>query len=174
MQTFALAPSPFARHPDARRADGGVVTEPAAGSSVGGADPAAAHADVLAERAAAGDADAVTALVRRHLPAAHAPAPAALFDAADAGDVCQAVFAALLPRLDECGPAGMFRAWLLRSVRNRAVSVRRWRRVRDAAPLGTGPGELDVAAAGESPHAAAERADLRARLGTALSALPDA
>ena len=129
---------------------------------------------VLVARAVAGDADAVTALVRRHLAAAYAVAHAIVLERADAEDVCQDAFTAILARLDECRPAESFRAWLLQSVRNRAISFRRWQRVRAAAVLGTVPGESDVPAAAESPLAAAERADLRARLTAALATLPDA
>jgi RNA polymerase sigma-70 factor (ECF subfamily) len=145
----------------------------AGGGAAGGgaAAEARAHDAALVARALAGDAAAVTALVRRHLPAAYAVARAVVDDPADAEDVCQDVFAALLGRLDECRPAATFRAWLLRSVRNRAISMRRWRRVRAAAPLGTAPGEADVPAPGADPLAAAERAELRARLAAALATL---
>ena len=133
-----------------------------------GADDAA-----LVQRAAAGDAAAYTALVRRHLPAAFAVARAIVVEPADAEDVCQDAFTSVLARLDDCRPAEMFRAWLLRSVRNRAISFHRWQRVREAAVLGTGPGESDLPSADESPLAAAERADLRARLEAALATLTD-
>jgi RNA polymerase sigma factor (sigma-70 family) len=74
-------------------------------------------------------------------------------------------------RLSECRPPEQFRAWLLRITHNRAISLLRWQRVRTAAVLGTGPGESDLLASGESPLAAAERSDLRARLMTALATL---
>lgn len=128
----------------------------------------------LVRRAAAGDAAAYTALVRRHLPAAFAVARAIVVEPADAEDVCQDAFTSVLARLDDCRPAEMFRAWLLRSVRNRAISFHRWQRVREATVLGTGPGESDLPAADESPLAAAERADLRARLEAALATLTEA
>jgi RNA polymerase sigma-70 factor (ECF subfamily) len=128
----------------------------------------------LVVRARAGDAAAYGALVRRHLPAAYAVARAVVGERADAEDVCQDAFTAALARLEDCAPGEKFRAWLLRIVRNRAVSFRRWQRVRVAAVLGTAPGETDLPAAGESPLAAAERADLRARLGAALETLTEA
>ena len=126
----------------------------------------------LVTRARAGDEGAYAALVRRHLPAALAVARAITGHAADAEDVCQDAFAAVLGRLERCRP-DTFRAWLLRCVRNRAVSHRRWRRVRAAVALGTAPGEHDPPSGAENPHAAAERADLRARLEAALATLPD-
>ena len=129
---------------------------------------------VLVQRAIAGDARAFDALVRRHLPAAFAVARSIVVEPADAEDVCQDAFTAVLARLEECQPAEKFRAWLLRSVRNRAISFRRWQRVREASVLGAGPGETDVASNRESPLAAAERADLRGRLGDALATLSDA
>jgi RNA polymerase sigma-70 factor (ECF subfamily) len=136
---------------------------------------AGAYDAALVARAVAGDADAVTALVRRHLPAAYAVARAIVADHADAEDVCQDAFAAVLARLEACRPAERFRAWLLRSVRNRAICVRRWRRVRSALVLGAAPGEVDAPApAADCPLAAAERADLRARLTAALGTLSDA
>jgi len=127
----------------------------------------------LVAHARAGDASAFATLVRRHLPAAHAVARAIVIERADAEDVCQDVFASLFSRLDECRPAETFRPWLLRSIRNRAISHTRWRRVRATDTLGTGPGEQDFPAPGESPLGAAERADLRTRLSAALATLPE-
>ena len=138
------------------------------------APPRCACDATLVADARAGDSAAFTALVRRHLPAAYAVARAIVIEPADAEDVCQEVFAVLLSRLDECRPAEAFRPWLLRSVRNRAISFTRWQRARATRVLGTGPGEQDVPAAGESPLGAAERADVRARLAAALATLPDA
>jgi RNA polymerase sigma-70 factor, ECF subfamily len=134
------------------------------------------HGDdtALVARARTGDHAAFGVLVRRHLPAAYAVARSVIGERADAEDVCQDAFAAALARLDDCRPAEKFRPWLLRIVRNRAVSFRRWRRVRVAAVLGTAPGETDPPATAESPLAAAERADLRARLTNALATLSEA
>ena len=128
----------------------------------------------LVVRAVAGDADAFGALVRRHLAAAYAVARAVVGEPADAEDVCQDSFLAALERLESCQPPEMFRAWLLRSVRNRAISFRRWQRVRTAEVLGAAPGETDVPTAAEGPLVAAERAELRARLDAALATLSEA
>jgi RNA polymerase sigma-70 factor (ECF subfamily) len=127
----------------------------------------------LVVRAAAGDAEAFGQLVHRHLRAAYGVARAIVGEPADAEDVCQDTFVAVLAHIEECQPPASFRGWLLRSVRNRAISFRRWQRVRTAAALGTAPGEVDLPAAGESPHAAAERAELGVRLTSALATLSD-
>jgi RNA polymerase sigma-70 factor, ECF subfamily len=132
------------------------------------------HDAAFVTRARAGDAAAFTALVRRHLPAAFAVARSVVVERADAEDVCQDAFVTAFTRLAQCQPAEQFRAWLLRITHNRAITLLRWQRVRTAAVLGTGPGESDVPASGESPLAAAERADIRARLMTALARLPTA
>lgn len=128
----------------------------------------------LVGRAIGGDSRAFDLLVRRHLPAAYAVARSIVVEPADAEDVCQDAFTAVLTRLEDCQPAEKFRAWLLRSVRNRAISFRRWQRVREAAVLGAGPGETDLPTTLESPLGAAERADLRGRLGDALATLSEA
>jgi RNA polymerase sigma-70 factor (ECF subfamily) len=127
----------------------------------------------LVVRARTGDAAAFGALVRRHLPAAYAVARSVVAERADAEDVCQDAFAAALAQLETCRPAEMFRGWLLQIVRNRAISLLRWQRVRTAAVLGDAPGETDAPSAAESPLVGAERADLRARLNAALAALSD-
>jgi RNA polymerase sigma-70 factor (ECF subfamily) len=137
--------------------------------------PVGASDATLVAQAVAGDARAVTALVRRHLPAAYAVARAVVTDHADAEDVCQDAFVAVLARLEACQPAERFQAWLLQSVRNRALDVRRRRRVRSALVLGDASGEVDAPGpAADSPLAMAERADLRARLTAARATLTDA
>jgi len=128
----------------------------------------------LVARVLAGDAEAVRELVRRHLRAAHSVARAVLGNVADAEDACQDAFAAVFARLDQCRPASAFRPWLLRCVRNRAISIRRRQQVRRAEVLGTGAGETDAPApAAFDPLAAAERAELRGRLAAALDTLSD-
>jgi RNA polymerase sigma-70 factor (ECF subfamily) len=136
--------------------------------ALGDGEPDAA----LVARAAGGDAGAFGALVRRHLPAAHAVARRVVRDEADAEDVCQDAFLAALARIDTCRPAARFRPWLLQIVKHRALDLRRSQRVREARPLGDGPGEADPAVpARESPAAHAERASLRQSLRAAMSSL---
>jgi RNA polymerase sigma-70 factor, ECF subfamily len=88
----------------------------------------------LVERAREGDGAAFEVLVRRYMRPAYAIALGVVKEPADAEDVCQDAFVRALERLDDCEPA-RFGAWLLRIVRNRAHSVRRYLGVRDAAPL---------------------------------------
>lgn len=143
------------------------------------ASAAAAEDAALVRRARDGDQAAFGALVRRHLPAAHAAALAVLGDAADAEDASQDAFVAALRRIDDCRPEEKFRPWLLTIVRNRAIDLRRRQRVRmadslDAAhdePGGRG-GAIAVATAG-GPLRDAERADIRAHLAVALDSLTD-
>ncbi|MHB1169701.1 MAG: RNA polymerase sigma factor [Longimicrobiales bacterium] len=123
----------------------------------------------LVARARAGDEGAFEDLVRRHLAAAHAVAVGVLLDSADADDVCQDSFIAALQQLDSLAEPHRFGAWLLRIVRNRALSALRKQRVRAAEPL-----EWAVGAAGdEDPGRDAERSALRDRLTAALEILPE-
>jgi RNA polymerase sigma-70 factor (ECF subfamily) len=122
---------------------------------------------VLVERACNGDERAFEQLVRRHLRAAFAVAVGVLADAADAEDVCQDAFVTALEQLDTCQP-DRFAGWLLRIVRNRAISVQRQQRVRRSMPLEWANG----AHGRESPEKDAERSALRERLIEAISPLP--
>jgi RNA polymerase sigma-70 factor, ECF subfamily len=138
---------------------------------------AAAEDAALVRRARDGDEDAFGALVRRHLPAAHAAALAVLGDAADAEDACQDAFISALRRIDDCRPEEKFRPWLLTIVRNRAIDLRRRQRVRmadslDAVGGADAPAATAVAASG-GPLRDAERADIRAHLAVALGSLTD-
>ena len=123
----------------------------------------------LVGRARAGDEAAFEDLVRRHLRAAHAVALGVLLDPADADDVCQDAFITALQQLDTLAEPHRFGAWLLRIVRNRALSVLRKQRVRAAAPL---EWALD-AASDANPGRDAERATLRSQLAAALETLPE-
>ena len=124
---------------------------------------------VLVGRARAGDAAAFEMLVRRHLGAATAVALGVLGDRADADDVCQDAFIAALQQLDSLTEPHRFGAWLIRIVRNRALSALRKQRVRTAEPL-----EWAVGVHSDSdPARDAERATLRDRLDDALATLPE-
>lgn len=123
---------------------------------------------VLVERARAGDARAFEDLVRRHLRAAFAVAMAVLGERADAEDVCQDAFLTALQQLDTCQP-DRFAGWLLRIVKNRAISVQRQQKVRRSMPL-----EWATAARSrDNPGKDAEQSALRERLQEALQVLPE-
>jgi len=121
----------------------------------------------LVERARAGDSAAFETLVRRHLRAAYAVACSVLREASDAEDVCQDAFIAALEQLDTVQPE-KFVAWLLRIVKNRAISIQRQQQVRRSMPLEWANG----ARGREDPAADAERSALRQRLEAALEPLP--
>ena len=85
---------------------------------------------VLVARARGGDALALEALARRHLRPAYAMALAMLRSVADAEDIAQESLMASLQRLDRCRDPSRFSAWLLASVRNRALNRIEMARVR--------------------------------------------
>lgn len=122
----------------------------------------------LVDRARRGDASAFEALVLRYLRPAHAVALSVLGEPAEAEDACQDAFIRALERLDDCRDPARFGAWLLRIVRNRAHSVRRYLGVRDSAPL-----DAERTPSAADPSRDAERAWLRDRLIEALSSLPE-
>jgi RNA polymerase sigma-70 factor, ECF subfamily len=115
-----------------------------------------------------GDGDAFEMLVRRYMRPAYAIAMSVVREPADAEDVCQDAFVRALERLDDCEPA-RFGAWMLRIVRNRAHSVRRYLGVRDAAPLDAVP----LASNEPSPRREMERSQLRQDLLDALGTLKE-
>ena len=122
----------------------------------------------LVRRAVAGDGRAFEMLVRRYARPAYSVALGIMKEPADAEDVVQDAFVKALERLEDCDP-DKFGAWLLRVVRNRAHSMRRYIGVREAAPLDAVP----TASAEPGPHREAERAELRRELLTAMDALTD-
>lgn len=123
----------------------------------------------LVERAREGDPAAFEALVRRYLRAAYVAALAVVAEPADAEDVCQDAFISALERLEDCRHPDRFAAWLLRIVRNRAHSHRRFLEVRRAAPLRD---DAHAAPAAASPAHAAECSELRSQLREKLDTLP--
>lgn len=123
----------------------------------------------LVMRAREGDRFAFEALVRRHLRSAYVVALAELADGRDAEDAVQDAFVLALERLDECRDPGSFGAWLKRIVRNRARSVGRRERIREAQAL-----ETVLTASSESdPERDLDRAELRRRLESALGVLTE-
>jgi RNA polymerase sigma-70 factor, ECF subfamily len=122
----------------------------------------------LVGRVRRGDGAAFEVLVRRYTRPAYAIALAVVREPADAEDVCQDAFIRALERIDDCDPA-RFGAWLLRIVRNRAHSVRRYLGVRDASPLDT----VSAASRAPGPQRDTERAQLRDELTAALGQLTE-
>ena len=99
---------------------------------------------------------------------AYAVALSVVLESSDAEDVVQDSFIAALERLDSCRP-DRFAAWLMRIVRNRAISLQRRRRVRKSEPLewaGNVRGTAD-------PGSDLERTRLRQRLLDAMAPLPE-
>jgi RNA polymerase sigma-70 factor (ECF subfamily) len=123
----------------------------------------------LVTRARGGESAAFEALVKRHIRAAHAVALAVLTEHADADDAVQDGFLSALQHLDSCAPAEKFRAWLLTIVRNRALDMRRRKRVRSVDVLDEGTAHTNE----PSPHELAERSELNARLRAAIGTLTD-
>jgi RNA polymerase sigma-70 factor, ECF subfamily len=121
----------------------------------------------LVELARQGDSDAFERLVRSHMRGAFAVAYGVLGDAADAEDVCQDAFISALQQLDRCDPE-RFAPWLMRIVRNRAISVQRQQKVRRSLPL-----EWALGAAGaDRPDREEVRSRLREQLTAAVEKLP--
>jgi len=124
--------------------------------------------ETLVLRARAGDAEAFDVLVRRHMRTAYAVALSVVMEPTDAEDVVQDSFISALERLDSCQP-DRFAAWLMRIVRNRAISLQRRRRVRRSEPLEWADGVKSA----EDPGTDLDRARLREQLLEAMAPLPE-
>jgi RNA polymerase sigma-70 factor (ECF subfamily) len=121
----------------------------------------------LVQRSLAGDSDAFGELVRRHLGSAYAVALAELSNSRDAEDAAQDAFCQALLRLEECRDPSKFGAWVRMIARNRARSLGRRRRVRQAEPLDA----VQETAGPSDPGRDLERSELRAHLEAALATL---
>jgi RNA polymerase sigma-70 factor (ECF subfamily) len=124
--------------------------------------------EALVGRAREGDSQAFDALVRRYLRAAVAVAYSVVLEPADAEDVAQDAFISALERLDSCQP-DRFAAWLMRIVRNRAISWQRRRRVRRSEPLEWAVGVRSLG----DPGSDLDRTNLREQLTGAMATLPE-
>jgi RNA polymerase sigma-70 factor (ECF subfamily) len=121
----------------------------------------------LVRRTLGGDAEAFSALVRRHMNSAYMVALSELGDTRDAEDAAQDSFIQALKRLEECRDPSKFGAWVRMIARNRARSLGRSRRVRQTEPL-----EVVCEAADRTdPSRDMERQELRAHLERALGTL---
>jgi len=117
----------------------------------------------LVEAARRGDGAALEQLVRRYLCPAYAVALAVLRHPADAEDVANETIMSLLGRLDQCRDPARFAAWLLQSVRNRALRHAVQRRARTSL--------LDWSESGEPGQVDAPAFEVRRRLLGALEHL---
>jgi RNA polymerase sigma-70 factor (ECF subfamily) len=86
----------------------------------------------------------------------------------DAEDAAQEGFMVALERLDDCRTPHRFAGWLLTIVRNRARNLVRREVLRDTDAV-----PETASARGRTPEKAAEDAELKERLGTALERLPE-
>jgi RNA polymerase sigma-70 factor (ECF subfamily) len=123
----------------------------------------------LVEQVRQGSRPAGGLLVERHLRGCRAVALAIVGELDGAEDVSQEAVVYAMERIDECREPARFGAWLRQIVRSRARNYVRDQRRRHHSPL------EGVVATDRRPTPAedAERADLRARLLSALATLPE-
>ncbi len=119
-------------------------------------------------RAAAGDREAFGALVERYQAAVRRLTRAVTGDGYDADDAAQDAFLSALDRIETYDPARPFGPWLMRIATNAAIDLVRRRTVRRADAL-----DERSPARGPTPAGDAESAEIRAKLETALKALPE-
>ena len=121
----------------------------------------------LVEAVRQGSRVAAGRLVERYLRSCRAVALAIVGEEAGAEDVAQDAFVYAIERIDDCRKPDRFASWLLTIVRNRSRNHVRDRKsdrhvTLDASPIGS---------SAPSPHADAERSELRERLLGALAEL---
>ena len=121
----------------------------------------------LVHRTLAGEQDAFAVLVRRYRRAALARALGLLGDPAEADDIAQEAFVHAYEQLATCRHPSRFASWLLTIVHRRSLTRLRSIRRRRLVPLD----ETIPAERADAPVRDLERADLRARLLSALSRL---
>src|ERR1017187_6726566 len=107
--------------------------------------PSPPDADLVA-RCLRGDADAFDVLVRRYYRTAFAVALGVLGNRQDAEDVVQDAFVKAIDRLEDCREPAKFVQWMLGIVRNRALSHRTYRKIRETSEMLPGNAEADDAA----------------------------
>ena len=135
--------------------------------SVSSPAPSPPDADLVA-RCLRGDADAFDVLVRRHYRAAFAVALGVLGNRHDAEDVVQDAFVRAIDRLEDCREPSKFVQWMLMIVRNRALSHRTYRKIRETSEL-----LPEIAESAASPFVDAARAALADTLQAALATLSE-
>jgi RNA polymerase sigma-70 factor (ECF subfamily) len=133
--------------------------------SVSSPAPTPPDADLVA-RCLRGDADAFDVLVRRYYRTAFAVALGVLGNRQDAEDVVQDAFVKAIDRLEDCREPAKFVQWMLVIVRNRALSHRTYRKIRETSEL-----LPEIAKADDSPFVDAARSELADTLQSALATL---
>lgn len=122
----------------------------------------------LIRRVQGGDNEAYDQLVRRHLARAYQVAYRITREKADAEDLVQDSFLAVLKHIDRFDLDRPFAPWLHRIIVNRGLSARRGtRRFDDASDPDIEPSRAP------SPGAQAEHGEIRERFHAALEALPE-
>lgn len=130
--------------------------------------PEQADEPALVAKVKAGEHRAFDTLVKRYLRRAHAVAFRMLRHDEDAEDAVQDAFLRALDRIGQCAPGRPFGPWFFRILITQALNSRRSQKVRATDELSE-----DVHHGDDAPDADAERAEIRARFGVALAALPD-
>lgn len=115
-----------------------------------------------------GDHAAFEALVQRHIKPAVRLASRLLGDDAEAEDVVQESFVAVIEQAETFDPSRSFAPWFYRIVANRTANARRTQSRKRAERLAP-----SLATSRPGPERDAERGALRERLRSALAKLPD-
>jgi RNA polymerase sigma-70 factor (ECF subfamily) len=130
----------------------------------------------LVDSAASGDREARRELFERYRDAAYQVALRITGRTEDALDVVQDSFIRAFDGLRGFQRDAVFKTWLLRIVSNRALDFLRARKVRLAAPIGSGGDEADGAleplADEPGPGRGLERQEMAARISAAVEKLP--
>jgi RNA polymerase sigma-70 factor (ECF subfamily) len=135
--------------------------------SVSSTPPVPPDADLVAQ-CLRGDTDAFDVLVRRYYRSAFAVALGVLGNRQDAEDVVQDAFVKAVDRLEDCREPSKFVQWMMMIVRNRALSHRTYRKIRETSEL-----LPEIAEAEDSPFIDAARSELANTLQKALATLSE-
>jgi RNA polymerase sigma-70 factor (ECF subfamily) len=120
-----------------------------------------------------GDVEAFDTLFDRHYLAVCNFAHAMLGDSGEAEEVLQETFLAVAQAGKTYNPHGVFRAWLMRIVRNRCLNRLDARRARDALLQAGGWQANEPRSADPTPAARVERRERGEVIRSAVAALPD-
>src|SRR5687767_426135 len=123
----------------------------------------------LVARVRLGDRNAAGRLIERYLRPCRAVALSVTGDASGAEDLAQDAFVYAMEHIDDLREPERFAAWLMQITRNRSRNHVRDRKTDSHVPFEG----VELASSAASPHAEAERAQLRERLLDALAELPE-